>query len=307
MFEKLHIQVPATSANLGVGFDCLGLALDLFADIYISPSDKLLITGCEERFQGRDNLIWTSYLNTCMRLSVAPCKALHIHIDSPIPLSGGLGSSSCCVVAGVLAAQYIHADDICTIDIQDTFHLACAIEGHPDNVAPAIFGGLVASFFDGENFCPLSFPISEKLHFVVMAPPYEVRTQDARRVMPDTVSLDTCVWQVGHAIALLRGLECADTKLIRSAAQDRLHEPHRQALIKDFEPLQRTCLAAGASSFLISGSGSSMLAICGDSQVAQNVSDAVLGMVENKVEGLKLFTLGLAKGAKAEFLEDSAN
>ena len=98
--RKVVVTVPATSANVGVGYDCLGLALDLPARFTFEPARELLIDGCEERFRGEDNLVWTSYLETCKNLLAKPIP-LHITIDSPIPLSGGLGSSSTCVVAGV--------------------------------------------------------------------------------------------------------------------------------------------------------------------------------------------------------------
>ena len=143
------VSVPATSANLGVGFDCLGMALDLRANFGFLRSDHLEIYGCEERFRGEDNLVWTSYLTALAAMGVDPIP-VRIDIDSGVPLAGGLGSSSTCVVAGVVAAQAMAGrpyDPAFTLDV------ACGIEGHPDNVAPAILGGLVSSFMsDGEVF-----------------------------------------------------------------------------------------------------------------------------------------------------------
>ena len=278
----VRVRVPATSANVGVGYDCLGLALDLMAEFCFEPADELSIDGCPERFRGEDNLAWTSYLEACRRLYQRPLP-LHLHIDSPIPLSGGLGSSSTCVAAGVVAAQLLHTGGL---DPQAALDVACELEGHPDNVAPALLGGLVSSFVDGRSTRSLRFDVAEGLRFVAIAPPYEVRTADARRVMPQSVPTEVAVWQIGHCVAAVHALATGDAELLSSACQDRLHEPYRSALIPDYEPLRRTALAAGAAAFTISGSGSTMLAICDGDEPAGRVLAAVEGMVENRVNGL---------------------
>ena len=299
---NLLVSVPATSANVGVGYDCLGLALDLFARFRFERADALSIDGCPERFRGADNLVWTSYLEACRQMYQHPLD-LHISIDSPIPLSGGLGSSSTCVVAGVIAAQLLHGRPL---DQSQALDMATLIEGHPDNVAPAILGGLVSSFSDMRKTRPLRFDVHEDLRFVAIAPPYEVRTADARRVMPTSVPIDLAVWQLGHCVACVEALRSADVELLSAACQDRLHEPHRARLIPDYEPLRRTALAAGAAAFLISGSGSTMLAVCKGDDGAQRASDAVLGMVESRVEGLWVRTLrASATGADAQFVRPS--
>ncbi len=290
---RLVIEVPATSANVGVGFDCLGLALDLMARFSFEPAKHLLIDGCLEKFRGADNLVWTSYLEACRRLYKKP-RQLHITIESPIPLSGGLGSSSTCVVAGVYAAWLLEEDgsssgkvnQISSRDRQQLLDIACDIEGHPDNVAPAILGGLVSSFVDRGRTHPVHLNVADNVRFVGIAPPYEVRTEEARKVMPKKVSLDTTIWQVGHCVAAVHALEQGDLELFSSASLDKLHEPYRSRLIPDYEALRRTCLAAGAAAFLISGSGSTMLAVCDGDYMAQQVEEAVNGMVENHIDGL---------------------
>lgn len=293
----LLVSVPATSANVGVGYDCLGLALDLFARFRFERADALAIDGCPERFRGADNLVWTSYLEACRQMYQRPL-GLHVSIDSPIPLSGGLGSSSTCVVAGVIAAQLLHGHPL---DQSRVLDIATIIEGHPDNVAPAVLGGLVSSFTDTRRTRSLRFDVHDELRFVAIAPPYEVRTADARKAMPTSVPTELAVWQLGHCVACVEALRSADMELLSAACQDRLHEPHRSKLIRDYEPLRRTALAAGAAAFLISGSGSTMLAVCKGDDEAQKVGEAVLGMVENHVEGLWVRTLrASAAGACAQ-------
>ena len=265
------VRVPATSANVGVGFDCLGIALDLTATFLMTPAEKLEIVGCEERFRGEDNLVWQSYLDACERLGVEPTP-LHITILSPIPLSGGLGSSSACVIAGIAGAMALSADGF---DRERALELACADEGHPDNVAPALLGGLVSSFVDGDKTTSTRMDVADNLRFVAIAPPYEVRTADARRVLPTEVSRDTAVWQMGRLVALVRALELGDAELLAKACHDRLHEPYRAKLIPDYEALRAAALDAGACAFMISGSGSTMIAVADGNEAAARVATAL--------------------------------
>mgnify|MGYP004609455593 FL=1 len=259
------VRVPATSANVGVGFDCLGIALDLTATFLMSPSEALEIDGCEERFRGEDNLVWQSYLKGCAELGGDPVP-LKISILSPIPLSGGLGSSSTCVIAGVAAAQVLCRG---SYDREECLEMATRIEGHPDNVAPAIMGGLVSSFVEGDETTSTRMDIAENLRFIAIAPPYEVRTADARRVLPKEVPAATAVWQMGRCVAVVRALETGDAELLSKANHDKLHEPYRSKLIRDFEPLKQVALESGACAFMISGSGSTMLAVAdGDERAA---------------------------------------
>ncbi len=269
--EVAIVRVPATSANVGVGFDCLGIALDLTATFLMTPSDELVIEGCEERFRGEDNLVWQSYLTACGELGVEPEK-LRITILSPIPLSGGLGSSSTCVIAGVAAAQIL---GLGKYDAEQCLVLSTRIEGHPDNVAPAIMGGLVSSFVEGDDTTSTRMDVADNLRFIAVAPPYEVRTADARRVLPTEVPASTAVWQMGRCVAVVRALETGDAELLAKANHDKLHEPYRSKLIPDFEPLKAAALDAGACAFMISGSGSTMLAVADGEKTAARVEAAL--------------------------------
>ena len=268
--ESIVVEVPATSANLGVGFDCMGMALDLWARFTFARSKELVIDGCQERFRGRDNLAWTSYLTALAGLGSDPAP-VHLTIDSPIPLSGGLGSSSTCVVAGIVAAQAMTG---MMPDLDFTLDVATQIEGHPDNVSPAVLGGLVSSFVrDGKTFSN-RFEVADNLRFVVIAPPYEVRTEEARKVLPQTVPLQTAVWQMGRCVACVEALEDGDSALFGKACEDRIHEPFRKELIPDYEPLRDTALSSGADAFFISGSGSSMIALTDGDAAADEVACA---------------------------------
>lgn len=270
--RRVTIRVPATSANLGVGFDVLGLALELSATYIFEPADELLVTGCEERFNTPSNLIWRSYLIACDVLGL-PSMPLHIHEDSPIPPSGGLGSSSACVVAGIIAAQALNGRPI---DRSFTLSLATRIEGHPDNVAPAVMGGLVSSYVEENKTVTTRWPVAPNLRFVCLAPPYRVLTADARMALPSMVPMSSVSWQVGRCLAMVSALASGRTDDISACCHDRIHEPYRAPLIPDYERLQEIALGEGAITFLISGSGAAMLAICDGDDSAQRVADAAL-------------------------------
>lgn len=271
MATHVTVHVPATTANLGVGFDVLGLALDMEAAYSFEPAPNLLVTGCDERFCGEDNLVWTSYLAACEELGIRS-QVLHIHEDSPIPGSGGLGSSSTCVVAGIAAAQALEGR---TIDRPFTLNLATRIEGHPDNVAPAVMGGLVSSFVEDEQTVTTRWVVAPNLRFVCMAPPYQVLTTDARQALPSMVPMSSVSWQVGRCLAMVSALATGNPAQINACCHDRIHEPYRAPLIPDFERLKDCSMNAGAATFLISGSGAAMLAICDGSRSAERVEQAV--------------------------------
>lgn len=268
---RVIARVPATSANLGVGFDVLGLALDLHASYSFELADELAISGCDERFQGPDNLVWRSYVTTCEEVGVA-ARPLHIHEDSPIPTSGGLGSSSTCVVAGIAAALALNGRQL---DRSFMTSLATRIEGHPDNVAPAVMGGLVSSYVEDDSTRTTRWVVAPNLRFVCMAPPYRVLTADARQALPSMVPMGSVSWQVGRCLAMVSAMALGQPEEIAACCHDRIHEPYRAPLIADFERLRDCSLMSGAATFLISGSGAAMLAICTSDALAQDVAGAV--------------------------------
>ena len=145
----IKITVPATTANIGCGFDSLGMALSLYSTFTFDQNDKFVITGCPEKYQNEDNLVITSYKKVFHKLNkeIIPVK---LHIESQIPVSRGLGSSASCIVAGIWAANCILNHPLTK---EECLTIATEIEGHPDNVAPAIYGNLCASFMDDQVYC----------------------------------------------------------------------------------------------------------------------------------------------------------
>lgn len=262
----IKITVPATSANLGIGYDTLGMAVSLYSHFTFERSESLQISGCPEEFQNEGNLVYVSFVDALREWGEEPFP-VRLDIQTDVPVARGLGSSSTCVVAGIMAAAALTGH---TVDRAELVRLATSVEGHPDNVAPAILGGAVCSFTP-EGGLPrcLRYGVSDNLRFVTVIPPYEVHTSEARKVVPQEVPLSDAVWQMGRIAGMTRGLETGDLSLIADANDDRLQEPYRRALIPDYDAIRDTCLDGGAGTLWISGSGSTLMAVTDDTIVAK--------------------------------------
>lgn len=262
----IKVTVPATSANLGIGYDTLGMAVSLYSHFTFDHADTLTITGCPEEFQNRDNMVYVAFEQALEQWGMEPFP-ISIDIQTEIPVARGLGSSSTCVVAGIMGAAALTRR---TVTREELVAMATALEGHPDNVAPALLGAAVCSFTpEGELPRCLRYNVSERLRFITIIPPYEVHTSEARKVIPQEVPLSTAVWQMGRIAGLTRGLETGDTELIAAANDDRLQEPYRRKLIPDYDAIRATCLEGGAKTIWISGSGSTLMAVTDDTIVAK--------------------------------------
>lgn len=262
----IRISVPATSANLGIGYDTLGMAVSLYSHFTFERADELTITGCPEEFRNANNLVYASLVDALAEWGEEPF-GVSIDIQTEVPVARGLGSSSTCVVAGIMAAAALTGH---TVTREELVAMATRVEGHPDNVAPAILGAAVCSFTpEGRLPRCLRYDVSDRLRFVTVIPPYEVHTSEARKVVPQEVPLSTAVWQMGRVAGLTRGLETGDASLIADSNDDRLQEPYRRALIPDYDAIRETCLEGGAKTMWISGSGSTLMAVTDDTIVAK--------------------------------------
>ena len=255
----IRVKVPATSANLGVGFDCMGLALDWQGVVtFCFDGPEFMISGCPKAYQNKDNLVYHAFARTLMALGKR-VPVVQIHIDTPIPVARGLGSSASCIVAGVLGAVAYSGQKL---PLQELLRLATLLEHHPDNVAPALYGSLCASFMENGMPYTAQFAVHEKFRFVTIIPDYEVRTEDARRILPSDMSYADAIYQMGRCATLGKALESGDEEMVRHACIDRMQEPYRSRLIPEYDEVKRLCMDLGALAFVISGSGSTMLAVC---------------------------------------------
>ncbi|MEL7085000.1 MAG: homoserine kinase [Cyanobacteria bacterium J06597_1] len=263
-----EVIVPATTANLGPGFDCLGAALDLYNHFWFSPQERdspeggevsIVVRGQEDVSFGKDNLVYRAYARA-FELLDRPIPNVTIEIELNVPMSRGLGSSATAIVGGLLGANAIGGLNLA----QETLlQLAIAIEGHPDNVVPALQGGCQLSVLGGQGrwtFCPLEW--HPDIQVVAIVPDFKLSTEKARDVLPESVRLSDAVFTQAHLGLLLRALSTGHTDWLATALDDRLHQPYRAQLIAGFTTIQTAAIAAGAYGVTISGSGPTLLAFC---------------------------------------------
>ncbi len=255
----IKITVPASSANLGAGFDSLGLALTLYNRVWMEEADGCLIEAADGLPIPTDehNMVYqTAHLlyERCGH----PFRGLHIVQESNIPMTRGLGSSSACLVAGLLGANTLMGCPFSTSDLSD---LAAELEGHPDNTAPALLGGLVTAVMDGGRVHTVSVPVSQRIRFAVFIPDFELKTEKARAVLPAEVSREDAVYNLSRAALMTASLFSGSLHNLRVAAQDRLHQSYRLPFIPGAEQVFYTAYSLGAYAVAVSGSGPSILAI----------------------------------------------
>lgn len=247
----IKIRVPATSANLGPGFDTLGLALQLYATFLVEESESLIITGCPPAYANEHNLFYKSYVHRCAELNVK-AKALNIVIQSDIPVARGLGSSASFILGGILCAHLLHH---VPYTYEDIALAAAKEEGHPDNVCPALYGGLCTSLIAQGKVYTEHFPIHPDLHFYFIVPDFELLTTLTRVALPVKVLLTEAVHNLSRLPLLLKGFEKGNQALIDVCIQDTLHHPYRYPLIYQSESVLAILESFGIQSTYISGAG----------------------------------------------------
>lgn len=274
------VTVPATTANLGPGFDCLGAALSLYNEFRFTTNVdteklKISVTGAEaQRVDiGRENLVYQAFLKFYQHLGQNP-PSVAIEIKLGVPLARGLGSSATAIVGGLLGANHLAGQPLADLEVMN---LAIAIEGHPDNVVPALLGGcrLAATGYlplinggmqEGVNWQICQLPWHPEIIPVVAIPDFELSTSAARSVLPTQYSRADAIFNIAHLGLLLRGLETGDQDWLKAALQDKIHQPYRQALIPGYDAVQAASVAAGAYGMVISGAGPTLLALAHSSQ-----------------------------------------
>ncbi len=267
------IRVPASSANLGAGFDCFGIAWDVYNTIEFSlDTDALSISGCEEEFSNENNLCYVAFKRT-LEYAGKNCPPVAIQFaDTQIPVSRGLGSSAALTAAGVIAADRLMNLGLAA---DEMLQIASLIEGHPDNVAPALFGGFTVSVTDGSKAVSRSFPISDKLVFAALIPPFRLSTALSRSVLPERPSRGDAVFNIGRAALFTKALAEADGELIRVAMQDKIHQDYRFPLIEGWQEALDAAEKCGALSCCISGAGSTLLAVSDEAAFVQRLEDVL--------------------------------
>jgi homoserine kinase len=291
----MKVLVPATTANLGPGFDCLGMALALYQEIELTeiPHGLEIVIdgeGAAELSHDANNLILRSAQRVFDRVGYVP-SGLCLRSINRIPMMGGLGSSSAAIVGGLVAANALTNDRLTNPQLLD---LAIEIEGHPDNVAPALLGGLVIVAADEQG------PIVDRvdvpdLTVVVINPDLRVATKTARRILPTQIPRADAIFNAGRVALVTLALSRGDLDLLGRAMDDRLHQPLRKHLIIGYDMVLAAAKSAGAAAIAISGSGPSLIAFAHDrhAEIAAAMTAAfAANAIESRTWILKVDRLG---------------
>ena len=285
--RKARVRVPGTSANLGAGFDCIGIAVDRWLSASIEADDNRHSGNAAVTISRKgtlaslaltpeDDTLYAGFIAACAAADRAIPAHLAFSVDSEIPVSRGLGSSSAALVAGARLADAALA---LGLGARGLAELCTRIEGHPDNVAPALFGGAMLGVPGNGSiearpwaFAPLA--VHPSLAFVFIIPPFRVETAVARAILPREVPHEVAVMAAGKGAALAHGLATGDGALLKIALDDVLHVPYRRALVPGLASLHEAACAAGAYGATLSGSGPTLVAIA-QQDIAERVADAM--------------------------------
>lgn len=270
--NRVTVKVPATSANLGPGFDCVGCAWNLFNTFEFEIiDDGLIIEGCEEKYQNENNLCIESYKSVLDTLNLE-MDNLHLKIHADVPISRGLGSSSTLIAAGAFAANYLHGNKL---NKQELLNICNKIEGHPDNLAPAIMGKLTVSLQEDGVPYTTFYNMSDKLYFTALVPDFELSTELARSVLPKQIQFSDAIFNLSRVSILLKSFENGDIDMIELSLKDKLHQPYRKGLIDEYEDVKNIAKNHGCNAMCISGAGSTLLCITDNEDFHNQIKDDI--------------------------------
>jgi homoserine kinase len=266
---RVTVRVPATAANLGAGFDCLGIALELRSEVTLDLGRPFGVEiegeGYERLPRDRRNMVVRTVDGFFQRIG-RPAPPFRLTQRNRIPQTGGLGSSSAALVGALLAANVAAGRPM---DVAQLLPLAAELEGHPDNVAPAVLGGLVVAVSEPEGgliTVPLDVP--PELSAVLFVPGFPMRTKRARQLLPKLVPHRDAAFNAGRSALFIAAFQTGRLDLLRVAMQDRLHQPYRSQLFPAMGAIFEAALGAGACGACLSGAGSAILAFATEHQSA---------------------------------------
>ena len=303
---KILVKVPATTANLGPGFDALGLALDLWNETeFVATDDRQITVNVTGEGEGKlptdaDNPIVDAALKI-YDLAKKPCAGLRINCINRVPISSGLGSSSAALLTGMLGANAILGSPFSDEEI---LKLAIETEGHPDNVAPAMLGGLVASIVYEERVISLKLPAKANrspMHVTIVLPDFDFPTKQARAILPKQVERKDAIYNISRAVLVTEALRTGDLDLLGKAMTDALHQPYRIPLIPGAKAAMEAAHHAGASAVALSGAGPSLIAFSSKQEPA--VGLAMKRAFESAGLTARIFELGTSyEGAEVSII-----
>ncbi len=260
MFD-VSVRVPATIANLGPGFDALGLAVSLYCEARAVAADAdLFVYNGDASVFGADNLMHTGWREAHRALGV-PAPLVELQCHNQIPLARGLGSSSAALVAGAALADAVQGG---RLGRDGVLRVCAALEGHPDNVAPAVLGGFTTSVMVGAELSSAQFGLSPEISVLVSVPDFELKTSEARDALPELYSRADMVFNLSRSALWVAAVASRDYALLREACRDRAHQPYRAQFVPRLEQTIIEALNGGALAAFLNGAGPSLGALVTD-------------------------------------------
>lgn len=257
---KVFLKVPGSTSNLGPGFDTLGLAVNLYLNLEAEPNDKLQINvsgeGAEEIKREKDNLVYSSF-QEYLKYVNEPCFPIKLSLKNEIPLKRGLGSSGAAIVGGLLIAREMAEKKLSN---EELLSIAASIEGHPDNVTPALFGGLNVSCLIKNRVIFSRIELSKSLKLAAVIPDINISTKKARAILPKSVDFKDAVFNIQRVSLLINSFYFKDFDNMRFYFEDKLHQDYRKVFVPGFDKAVEMGMKAGALGVYLSGSGPTIMA-----------------------------------------------
>ena len=275
----IKIKVPATTANIGPGFDCIGMALSIYNYLHVKEgetSEDLTIHGASGVPKGKDNLIYKT-MSDFYSQAGKKIPPLTMWQEDNIPMTRGLGSSAACIVAGLMAANVMAKTGLTT---KDLVQMAAQIEGHPDNSTPALVGGLTVGAMTSKRLEYIRVPSQgwENLRFALMIPNFELSTESARNVLPKSYSREDVVHSTSRAALLVAALTVGDFEKLSYALDDRIHQPYRMPLVPEMDIIFEEAKKNGAYNTFLSGAGPALIAVTENSNFLPQMNEFFKGL-----------------------------
>ena len=266
MVQSVTVRVPATTANMGPGFDCVGMALDIWNSVHVEVGKSGFVIHGEGKDglpAGPSNVVYR-YFCLPFEESGRDVPKVTLTCENEVPIGRGLGSSSAALVAGLLAGNELAG---CHFTRDEILQIAAKEEGHPDNVAPALLGGCQIGVWEGSQIVTAAVPTPDDLRAVLFLPDVWMYTEKARSILPAQIARKDAVYNIGRMGLLVKALVTGDFTDLAVATQDRLHQPARQTIFPAMQNIFRAALGAGALGVFLSGAGSGVLALTRDNEM----------------------------------------
>lgn len=297
--SMVRVQVPASTANMGPGFDCLGMALQLYNSVEMATTTAGLHIdvqgeGSKDLPRNESNLVYIAAMKVFRQVGYSH-YGLRLRLVNNIPVSRGLGSSTAAIIGGIIAANILSGGRLSQREI---LNLACSLEGHPDNIAASLFGGIVVAVPADGDIKHIKIEPPKNIKAVVAIPEFNLATKTSRDALPQQVSFQDAIFNLGRLALLVAALKEGDMSLLGTAMEDRLHQPYRAGLIPGMKKVIAAAKLAGARGVSLSGAGPTLVALTDENHehVARVMKDTFR---QNSVNARALVLSPAQVGARA--------